>query len=190
MSDRADEQDEDDPENAGDALNPALPLSNARHERAVHLLLAGNTKTAAADAVGLVPHHNNAWRMFNIPAVKARIEWLKMEEATRAAEERAQMRMHPGFSKRTAMVELEGARALAMNEKRPSAAVAAIVAKCKLEGLIREVLPLAPPELSKMTLEQLEQFLADLAGQQPDGRPAERIAAPVADRPDNGETTH
>lgn len=159
----SDEHDDIEQDLEDEGVDPSKPLRLPRRERAVQLRLAGHSKVEAYAQAGYQRDRNHAWQLFDIPEVQKRIEYLLALDAERASEERAKQRMAPGFSKADAMVELELARKLAMLHIRPSAAVAAVIGKCKLEGLIRDVPAVDAPMPGDMSVDQLERYIADLA---------------------------
>lgn len=165
------------------STDPGKPLRHVRRERAIQLYMGGATKKASYEGAGFAPdeHGRHPYRLFDSPDVARRVEYLQAQEADKASEERAHLRMTAGYTKLKAMTHFELARVLAMKNDRPSAAVSAVLGMCKLEGLIREALPMTPTSLSDMSVEQLEQFLGDISS-------AERVVADALVRRGIGDT--
>ncbi|MDR6632358.1 hypothetical protein J2X72_001142 [Phyllobacterium sp. 1468] len=103
-------------------------LKNARHEKFAQARFEGKTTDESYAAAGFKPHRGNASRLSANENIVARVTELQSQSAERAA-----------VTVESLTDELEEARQLAMaDEKGASAAVAAVMGKAKLHGLLIE----------------------------------------------------
>lgn len=103
-------------------------LKNARHEAFAQGLAKGKTSDEAYADAGFKPNRGNATRLKANESVSDRVKELQAQGAERAL-----------VSIESLTEELEEARRLAMaDEKGASAAVAAVMGKAKLHGLLVE----------------------------------------------------
>lgn len=101
-------------------------LKNARHEKFAQARFEGKTADESYVAAGFKPHRGNASRLSANDSIVERVTELQSQGAERAA-----------VSVESLTSELEEARQLAMaDEKGASAAVAAVMGKAKLHGLL------------------------------------------------------
>ena len=103
-------------------------LKNTRHETFAQGLAKGKTSDEAYADAGFKPNRGNATRLKANESVSDRVKELQAQGAERAL-----------VSIESLTEELEDARRLAMaDEKGASAAVAAVMGKAKLHGLLVE----------------------------------------------------
>jgi phage terminase small subunit len=103
-------------------------LKNPRHEKFAQAVVEGKSAAEAYADAGFKPQRQNAARLMTNDDVVARIKELQAEGAERTL-----------VSIESLTNELEEARRLAMaDEKGASAAVAAVMGKAKLHGLLIE----------------------------------------------------
>jgi phage terminase small subunit len=103
-------------------------LKNARHEKFAQALAKGKTADEAYVEAGFKPNRGNATRLKANENISDRVKELQSEGAERTLVSIASL-----------TDELEEARRLAMaDEKGASAAVAAVMGKAKLHGLLIE----------------------------------------------------
>jgi hypothetical protein len=100
-------------------------LKNARHEAFAQALAKGRTADAAYVEAGFKENRHNA-------AALARREHI----LTRVAELQSMAAKHTLVTIQSLTDELEEVRAMALAEKQSSAAVAAIMGKAKLHGMV------------------------------------------------------
>lgn len=99
-------------------------LKNARHETFAQGLAKGKSASEAYALAGFKPNQPNASRLISKDMVRARVAELQSKVAEKVA-----------VTVDSLAVELEEARAIAIKEKQPSAAVSATMGKAKLFGL-------------------------------------------------------
>ncbi|UXN64423.1 terminase [Phyllobacterium sp. A18/5-2] len=103
-------------------------LKNPRHEKFAQAVVEGKSAAEAYADAGFKPQRQNAARLMTNDDVVARVKELQAEGAERTL-----------VSIESLTNELEEARRLAMaDEKGASAAVAAVMGKAKLHGLLIE----------------------------------------------------
>lgn len=103
-------------------------LNNARHEKFAQAVAKGKSATEGYAEAGFKPQRQNAARLMTNDVIVARVKELQAEGAERTL-----------VSIESLTNELEEARRLAMSdEKGASAAVAAVMGKAKLHGLLIE----------------------------------------------------
>lgn len=103
-------------------------LKNPRHEKFAQAVVEGKSAAEAYADAGFKPQRQNAARLMSNDDVVARVKELQAEGAERTL-----------VSIESLTNELEEARRLAMaDEKGASAAVAAVMGKAKLHGLLIE----------------------------------------------------
>lgn len=130
-----------------------------RLEVVAQAIAAGKSPVEASAAAGYPQGSSfasNARKRAQRADVRSRVREIQAEGAARAA-----------VTAESLIVETEEARSLAMAIEAPAAAVSAIIAKAKLAGIWRERAEvtgkdgkplLEPPDLSKLTNEQLATF--------------------------------
>lgn len=138
-------------------FDPARPLKDVRRERIAQNLLTGMSTTDAVEMAGF--HRNASWasKLCRHPDIAARVEWMMEQLWAQEMERVAQDRAKISYGLFAAMTEAEMARALAMQQKRPAAAINAIRLKAILAGLVRDTDEGLRKPVSDMTIEELEQ---------------------------------
>lgn len=129
-------------------------LKNPRHEKFAQARFLGKSADDAYEHAGFKPNRGNAARLNANEGVRARVYELQSKTAKRAI-----------VTVDSLTEELEEARSMAVTEKQSSAAVAAVMGKAKLHGLLIDKKRLEGPnggpvqiDLNGYSLEQLQSF--------------------------------
>lgn len=111
-------------------------LTNAKHERFAQALADGKTALAAYVEAGYRPNDGNASTLKADQRISKRVAEILSQRETIRAMGVAKAIERAAYEVADAMSEAEEARSLAMNKGNAGAAVAAILLKAKLAGLV------------------------------------------------------
>lgn len=146
-------------ERAPAAKTPWLPLQPPRRENFAQLYASGMTARAAYTAAGFTSKRTDKKvEIKDHVDVAARVAWIQEQKAKAFHEEARTAYCAQIYEKPLAMAEAEDVRRMAMELKRPSAAMHAIIFKARISDLLKQQDDGLGMPLHDMSIEQLEKM--------------------------------